>query len=234
MKTSILARSLIASLLSGLAATAFAHDAWIEARGDGYVVLYGHGDKQEAYAPAKVKAVAAVDAKGVPLPATQEAGADAVRVALRGQPSVATLHFDNGIWTKTTDGSKNLPKAEVPGAISAMHSVKFGKTVFAWSPQAARPQGQQLEIVPLAATAPAAGSQLPVQVLWEGKPLAGAKIVRSEYSKEKPIETDAEGKASVPLVAGKQMLTTSHKRDLVHDPRADAYSVSANLIFDAR
>lgn len=233
MKQSIIAHTLAAALLSGLAAAAFAHDAWIEARGDGYVVLYGHGDKQESYASTKVKAVTAIDAKGAPLAMAKDA-ADPVRVTVRGQPALLTLHFDNGIWTKTTDGSKNLPKSEVPGAISATHSVKFGKTVLAWNVQTSQPQGQQLEIVPLAASAPAAGGSLPVQVLWEGKPLPGAKLVRSEYSKEKPIETDADGKAAVPVAAGRQMIAVSHKKDLAGDPRADSYSVSANLGFEIR
>ncbi|MDO8932676.1 MAG: DUF4198 domain-containing protein [Rhodocyclaceae bacterium] len=225
---------LFAVVAFALAGNALAHDAWIEARGAGYVVLYGHGDKQEGYAPAKVKTVTAIDAKGAALPVTKETETDSVRVMVRGRPALATVHFDNGFWSKTTDGSKNLPKNEVPGAISAMHSVKFGKTVFAWSEAVTKPQGLQLEIVPLVATTPAAGKPLPVQILWEGKPLAGAKIVRSEYSKEAPTETDAEGKATLPVVAGRQTLAVSHKHELANDARADSYTASANLIFDAR
>ncbi|MCC7313001.1 MAG: DUF4198 domain-containing protein [Sulfuritalea sp.] len=225
---------LLSAALLALSGKVLAHDAWIEARGAEYVVLYGHGDKSESYAPAKVKAVSAIDAKGQPLPVVKEAGAESLRVTLKGQPALATLHFDNGYWSKTTEGSKNLPKNEVPGVLSAMHSVKFGKTIFAWTAVASKPQGLQLEIVPLASSAPEAGKEITVQVLWEGKPLSGAKITRSEYSKEKPIETDAEGKARVPVVAGRQMLGTSHKHDLSNDPRADSYSVSANLVFTAR
>jgi nickel transport protein len=218
----------------GLAWSAFAHDAWIEPRDGAYVVLYGHGDKHEGYAPAKVKAVAAADGAGATLPLSLASGKEDARFTVQGQPALVTLHFDNGIWTKTTEGSKNLPKNEVPGALSSSHSIKFGKTILAWTSAATKPQGQQLEILPLSATAPAAGGTLPVQILWEGKPLAGAKLVRSAYSKEKPIEADADGKAAVPVTAGRQMVSVSQKQDLVGNPQADTLSVAANLVFEAR
>lgn len=225
---------LLSAALLLLAGKTPAHDAWIEGRGAEFVVLYGHGEKTNGYAPAKVKAISAVDAQGMPLSVEKKVAAESLSVTLKGRPVLVTLHFDNGYWSKTTEGTKNLPRNEAPGALSAMHSVKFGKTILAWEAVATRPQGLQLEIVPLSASAPQSGKEMTVQVLWEGKPLAGAKIVHAEYGKKKPIEADAEGKARVPVVAGRQMLGTSHKLDLAGDPRADTYSVSANLVFEAR
>ncbi len=213
---------------------AHAHDAWSEARDTGYAVIFGHDGKLEGYAPAKVKAIAAVDGKGAALAVKQTATADGVTFTVAGKPALTTLEYDNGFWSKTTEGLKNLPKNEVPGAISASHAMKFGKTVFAWGPVATKAQGQQLEIVPLTATAPAAGKSLPVQVLWQGKPLAGAKVGRMDYDKEPPATTDAEGKASVAVIAGSQILTVGHRQALANDARADSYSVSANLRFEAR
>ncbi len=213
---------------------AHAHDAWIEAREAGYAVVFGHDGKLESYVPAKVKAITAVDGKGTVLRIKQAITADAVTFTVDGKPALITLHFDNGFWSKTTEGSKNLPKSEAPGAISASHAVKFGKTVFAWSPVVLKPQGQPLEIVPLSATAPVAGKSLPVQVMWQGKPLAGAKITRADDEKRAPVTTDAEGKAFVPVAAGRQILTVSHKHELANDPRADSYSAAANLLFEVR
>lgn len=225
---------LIVAALAGTALSARSHDAWIAARGDAYAVLYGHGEQVEAYAPAKVKSLSALDAKGTAIAVKRQDSSDAVRATLPQAPSLMTLHFDNGYWSKTAGSdatSKNLPKNEVPGAVNAVHSVKYGKTVFAWSAAVTKPQGQRLELVPLSAAAPAAGKPLSVQVLWDGKPLAGAKLVRAEYSKEAPIEADAEGKAQVPVVAGEQTLSVNRKRDLANDPRADSESISANLVF---
>lgn len=236
MKTMYSKHFPVAALLAGLlpASPVLAHDAWVEARDGGYVVLYGHGDKLESYAPVKVLSLTAADAAGKPLGVKYDAATAPVAARVGGQPALLALSFDNGYWTKTTEGSKNLPKNEVPGAISAGHSVKFGKTVLAWSAAATKPQGARLEIVPLAASAPQAGKTLPVCVLWEGKPLPGAKIVRSGYSKEAPIVADAEGRADVPVTAGRQMIVVNHKIELANDPHADSYSAAANLVFEVR
>ncbi|MEN3363310.1 MAG: hypothetical protein V7606_584 [Burkholderiales bacterium] len=219
--------------IAALSVPAHAHDAWTEARGEGYAVVFGHDGKLEKYAPSKVKAIAAVDAKGAALNVKQQTVAEVVTFTVAGKPVLATLRYDNGFWSKTTDGSKNLPKNEVPGAISGSHAVKFGKTLYTWAPAVTKPQGQQLEIVPLSATAPAAGKTMPVQVMWQGKPLAGAKVVRADTD-QAPVATDAQGKAAVAVGTGRQMLTVSHKHDLANDPRADTYSVSANLMFEIR
>ena len=227
---------LAAVALTATVLSAQAHDAWVDTQGDAYAVIYGHADKAEAYAPAKVKALVALDAKGTPLAIKRQDSGEAVRATLPQAPSLMTVHFDNGYWSKAGDDqpSKNLPKNEVPGAVSAVHSVKYGKTIFAWSPAATKPQGQRLELVPLSAVAPTAGKSLPVQVLWDGKPLAGAKLVRAEYSKEAPIEAGADGKAQVPVAAGKQTLSVNRKQDLANDPKADSESISANLVFTAQ
>lgn len=228
-------RSFPAALCAGLflSLPALAHDAWVEPRDGAWVVLYGHGDKIEAYAPEKVRALTAADANGAALTVSLDAAASPLRARVGGQTALLAVHFDNGYWTKTTEGSKNLPKNEVPGALGASHSVKFGKTLLAWSVAATRPQGARLEIVPLAATAPRAGGTLPVRVLWDGKPLAGAKLARAGHGKEAPVEADAEGRAEVPVAAGRQMIVVNHKVALQNDARADHYSAAANLVFES-
>ncbi|WP_020656461.1 DUF4198 domain-containing protein [Massilia niastensis] len=224
------------ALVLGIAAlsslSAQAHDAWTETRGAGYAVVFGHDGKLEEYDPAKVKQLAAVTGSGAPLKVAQAAGSSGVTFTLAGKPALVTLNYDNGFWTKTTDGQKNLPKNEVPGAISASHALKFGKTVYAWGPAAIKAQGQDLEIVPLSAKAPVAGKPVEVQVMWQGKPLAGAKITRVIGGPEISALTDASGKASLATVTGKQVLSVSHKQDLPNDPRAEVLSMSANLMFD--
>jgi nickel transport protein len=213
---------------------AYAHDAWSEARGASYAVVFGHDGKLEDYAPTKVKEIVAVDANGALLKVTQTATANGVTFALAGKPALVTLNYDNGFWSKTTAGLKNLPKNQVPGAIGASHAVKFGKTVYAWGPAVMNARGQDLEIVPVSSNAPVAGKPLAVQVMWQGKPLAGAKIARVEGGPETSALTDASGKATLAVVRGKQVLSVSHKQDLPNDPRADLLTMSANLAFEAR
>lgn len=209
-----------------------AHDAWTEARGAGYAVVFGHDGKLEDYAPAKVKELVAVDAGGAPLKIAQAATAGGLTFTVAGKPALVALNYDNGFWTKTTEGLKNLPKNEIAGAISASHAVKFGKTVYAWGPAATKARGQVLEIVPASPNAPVAGKPVEMQVMWQGKPLAGAKISRVIGGPEISALTDASGKATLAAVRGKQVLSVSHKQDLPNDPRAEVVSMSANLMFE--
>ncbi len=221
-------------LVAGMTPVAQAHDAWIEPRDGGYVVLYGHGEKLESYAADKVKSVRAVDGKGRPMAVRVEAAAQPVRVRPKGRPALFVLHFDNGFWSQTTDGWKNVPKNETQNPLASSHAVKFGKTVLAWNAATPKPQGLQLEILPLSDRQPAAGDSLPVQVRWEGAPLVRARITRAEYGGEKVFETDADGKASLPVLSGRQLIEVTHTKDLPNDSRADVYAASANLVFFSR
>lgn len=212
-------------------AQASAHDAWIEPAGDGYAVRYGH-EKAEAYDPAKVKMLAAHAADGASLPLERRTESDGLRFTVRGKPALLALHFDNGFWSKTAEGSKNVPKTEAPGATHSVHSLKYGKFMLDWSPFTAKPLGQRLEIVPLAEAVPRPGTVLAVRVLWEGRPLAGVKIGKGEYALN--AVTDAEGKAMLPVGSGLQTVWVGRRAPLDNDPRADTLSVSALLRFEAR
>jgi len=227
-----LSLSILASAAVALPA-AQAHDAWPVAQEGGYAIVYGHQGKQENYVNEKVRQIAAFDAQGQALRAERHDTDKGVHFTVQGEPAVLTLEFDNGYWSKTTRGSVNLPKNEAEGALSAAHVVKFSKTVLGFSPAAATARGQQLEILPLSAQAPKAGDALPVQVLWDGKPLPHARLMRG-HDDEKPVSTDAQGKASLPVESGRQAWSVMHKQALQGDPKADEYSASANLIFQVQ
>jgi len=213
--------------------SAQAHDAWPVAQDGGYAVVYGHLGKQETYAGDKVRRIQAFDAQGQALQTARHDTDKGVHFTVQGEPAVLMLEFDNGYWSKTTKGSVNLPKNEAEGALSASHAVKFSKTVLRFSPAAASAHGQRLEIVPQESGAPKAGGALPVRVLWDGEPLPDAKLMRG-HDDEQPVVTDAQGKASLPIEAGRQAWSVMHKQALREDPRADEYSASANLIFQAQ
>nr|WP_145546491.1 DUF4198 domain-containing protein [Variovorax boronicumulans] len=216
-------------LLTLAASGAFAHDAWIEPGGGGFAVVFGHDGKLETALASKVLKAQAIDAAGQALPLRQ-AG---LKVEVQGKPSLLLLHYDNGFWSRTPDGTKSGPMNEVPGALGGSHALKYGKTVQVWDAQASRPQGLPVEIVPQATQAPTVGSQLPVQVLWDGQPLAGAVLSWQEGGQDKDTKADAQGRASVPVAKGRQMVSVSARRPLANDARADTLSVSSALVFEA-
>lgn len=221
------------TLTAALCLQAQAHDAWPVAQGDGYKVVYGHYDKPEDYAVDKVRRIQAFDAHNRSLRTTQRTAGDGVYFTVQGQPAVLTLEFDNGYWSKTTQGSVNLPRNAVDGALSTAHVVKFSKTVLHFGTAATAARGQRLEIVPQGEAAPKADGTLTVQVLWDGQPLPGAKLMRG-HGDEKAVVADAQGKASLPVEAGRQVWSVMHRQPLQGDPGADDYSASANLIFQAQ
>lgn len=213
-----------------------AHDAWVDARGIDFVVRYGHGAKTEAYAPAKVQQLSAIDAEGRPLLLTRHVDGQHLRFTASATPALLALHFDNGYWSKTGAAdarSQNVAKNDLPGAVTGSHSVKYGKTIVRWTRAVLQPMGLPLEIVPTGAQAPVAGGTVAVQVLWHGQPLAGTRIGLAA-DKDNRTLTDAQGHAVVPVGAGRQMLVVQHSLPLPGDPRADKRNLASNLLFDAR
>lgn len=231
----LLPTTLLALALCGTSAQA--HDVWVQPQGQGLVVLYGHGEQHEAYDRLKLKTLTALDAQGQALPlhrlpATGQGTPVAVQV--EGRPALTLMVFDDGFWTKTEEGWKNLPKNGVTGPLQSAYEMTLGKTVLDWGPQATRVHGLPLEIVPLSAQAPARGGQLALRVLWEGKPLAGAKIALPGPGKPAPAQTDAQGRASIPVVGGQQIVSVSHRLVPQNEPRTDALAYKANLVFVGR
>lgn len=216
---------------------ASAHDAWIALPPAGPEIRFGHVGEPEALDATRVRQVEALDADGKVLTVVQVPGERAVRLTIEGRAALIALAYDNGYWTRApgASASVNLPRNEVAGARSGAHVVKFGKTVVQWSPVVTRPLGQVLEIVPLAESAPAAGDRLAVRVLWQGRPLAGARVLYDSAAARPPVaRADDTGRAEVPVSRGSQFLSVSHRAPLADDPRADSESVSANLVFEGR
>lgn len=222
----------LAAAWAMLSAPASAHDAWVELSGPKHAVLFGHG-AGDRYDVKKVRHVAAWGRDGQALAVRTAADGSPVQVETQGGPAALwTLEFDNGFWVRQEGRSRNVPRTEVPGPVeSSSRALKFGKTVLAWTEHTARPVGQRLEIVPQAHQAPSAGQPLAVLVLYEGRPLAGAKVAVQGPGDghDGPVATtDAQGRATVTLLKGPQFVTTSHSVPYP-GPEAERDNLAANL-----
>ena len=118
---------------------------------------------------------------------------------------------------------------EVPGAVSAVWAKKTGKYLVQWNALAAKPVGLQLEIVPTSATPPKPGETITLQVLWEGKPIEGIKVSKSEHAAGE--KTDANGRAIYKVDAGRNFVWAERRTKVSGDPRHDSLAVASNLIF---
>lgn len=100
--------------------------------------------------------------------------------------------------------------------------------------------GQQLEILPVAdPLAARAGDALPFQLLFDGKPLAGA-LVKAWHKRGRQtlivrVRSDAEGKAMFELpYAGSWMISVVHMIPATDDKEIDWDSHWGNLTFELR
>ena len=99
-----------------------------------------------------------------------------------------------------------------------------------------QPIGQILEIVPLESPfGMVEGDALPVQVLWRGEPLEGARLSVARPFAEgdtEIIKTDADGTAVIELKQGSRyLLSVVWGVPAPHDARADYFTIFSSLTF---
>jgi cobalt/nickel transport system permease protein len=219
----------LASLLAGAAVCA--HDYWIEKSGNGYTVVYGHGDKRTEYDPANVKRLTVYDKAGKPVEFRKEVQGKVLTVYPSGPASLIVADLDSGYWSKTIYGWKNLPKRKASRVVEAVRTFHYSKSVVSWGDTAGRPvDGMRLDIIPLKNPFDLRGGEtVPVKVLYDGKPLAGATV---EGDHEKVASTDNDGITKVPLKKGRNLLTVERKEPLSGDPDADSVSITTTLTFE--
>jgi len=225
---------LLLSVASGGLPVAAAHDFWIESSGKGYVVVFGHGKSREDYDPEKIKNVTGYDAQGRSMAVSREKQGKTVVLRALETPSMLVVEIDNGYWSKTIYGWKNLPKRKASRVVEAERSINYSKTLLAWSVSARRPvEGAALDIVPLSDPFQSkAGETLLVEVLRNGKPLPDIEVLGSDH--DRVASTDREGRARVPLAKGFQVISITHKEALKGDPDADFATTTATLTFEVK
>lgn len=163
----------------------------------------------------------------------QTPGEGLSRISAPLDAALLALEFDNGFYSKTTQGTVNKPKNEAPGAVSELWAKKTSKYVVQWNAAVQKPLGMQLEIVPLSASLPKAGDTLTLQVLWDGVPVEGLKVSKGEHDSGE--KTDANGRATYRVQPGRNFIWTERRVKVSGDadPRYDSLAVATNLVFVA-
>ncbi|MGP0088237.1 MAG: DUF4198 domain-containing protein [Steroidobacteraceae bacterium] len=212
-----------------LGVAASAHDIWITITGPAdarrAVINYGHPYDRPPAVADKIIDIFAITTSG------QESLIKGLTTAREGELFVVetppfrddgrtllAVRYDNGYWIKTADGYRNATRREVPDPLDSLWSMKFGKALTGPGAPWDRVLGHDLEIVPLSDPLMVErGQTLRVRVLFHGKPLAGAKVERSDGLTAVPeddiprFSTDAEGVAAIPIVnSGPTQLVIDH------------------------
>ena len=172
---------------------------------------------------------------------------DFVTTAAVGEGSYVAVSGRQAQWyTKSPEGSQDKPKNQVPGATACIRSAKYAKAIVNLGKAAgdvSQPVGQNLEIVPLANPGSLkAGHELPIRVLFEGKPLGGCQIFATfaGFSPEGNVfafaaKTDKQGQAKVKAWhPGRWLVLAKHEVPFADPAQCDKFHHSAALTFDLR
>lgn len=224
-----------AGALSPLAAQA--HGVWVAQRTGQWALVLGEGPVDDEYQVHSVKSVQGRAADGSAAPVALKP--QARNVLLDASPGLASvaLAFEDGYWSQGAEGKwVTGPRSQVPMAKKVGYYMMYTTTVLGPATGGpAQPFGLPLEIVPLAdPLSLKRGQRLAVQVLFEGRALAGA-MVRADYIGDthgRPLKTDARGRVQVRLgSSGLNVIKASHARARTDRTEADEDGFSATLAF---
>jgi len=199
MKRAVVLLTLV-TLALGAPTAAGAHDLWLESGANGWQLKCGHrpgghgGATTLPLPPERILAATALvatgDTLGLPLTAARAGNWPATAPAL-------LVVTSSGVWTRGTEGTRNLPPSAVAHPLASWRSVESVKGIASWLPALARPLTRWLELVPTSdPLRVAAGDKLGLIAYREGRPVPGVTVA---YAGETRGVTDAEGRINIRL-----------------------------------
>ncbi len=232
-----LARAACLLLLAGLGGTpAFAHGVWVAQRASELALVLGEGALDESYEPRQVREVKAFTAAGAPAQVVLQPRQRNLVVEPAADAAVLTMAVEDGFWSQGADGKwVSGSRAQMPDARKAGHYMKYGTTLLKPVAMPFKPLGAALEIVPLAdPMALRRGQRLPIRVLSNGQPVAGAAVIGDFIGNVAGprVKTDRAGRATVVLGSdGLNVLAVSLVKPRADRREADEDGLEATLAF---
>lgn len=213
-----------------------AHGVWAAQRDGALAVIYGEGQAEEAYDPARITNVRAWLPNGEATGWRSEIRSGQLFIDAAGAARLA-LQFDAGEWTQTAQNDW-LPGGRgsaVPEAKLTYRLLRFANVLLSATGERAMPSGMPLEIQALADPLRLGkGQSLPVRILLRGKPLAGAKVIADFINDEEaaPVIADDDGIARVRLSSNRlNVLQTGYTEACAEPCAVDRNAYSATLAF---
>lgn len=207
LTANIFVKVLMASMAGAaalLASTAEAHGIWFAQRSTQLALIYGVGadDLDAVKRFPLVQNIAGYDADWKPVPTSLRVDGPLVIVDSEDKTSVVAAVMFNGIWSKTPDGEWHKKgRDEVPNATISEKNFKYAVHVTGPLSQPIPPlAGQTLQIVPVNVPLPAMmGQPLKLRVLFQGKPVAGARVLTDMVNDPdgKQAKTAADGTVTI-------------------------------------
>ena len=182
----------------------FAHGIWFAQRARQVAMIYGVGadDLDMVKRLPLVESVSAFDASYKPVKATLRAAGPVVLVEVEAPSMLLVAVLQNGTWSRKGEGAfEKKGRDEMPDATLSEKTMKYAVSIQGTldAPIPALPT-QVLQIVP--ATLPTTlGTPLTYTVLFNGKPVKGARVIADMVGDPdaREIETGTDGRVTMPV-----------------------------------
>jgi len=226
-------------LLAGIlvAGNVTAHGIWVEQRRGNLELVYGDGPADDAYKTSKLRGAWGYDRSGDAVVVRAQHLESHVRLLPQGPVAAIAASYSNGYYTRDAEGKfLNRRRSEVPGATYGSSNWKYTLTIL--QPGARIPA--KIDEVKLLVrpekdpTTVKAGETLPVQVLYDGKPVADVEL-KTDYKgnpQDTGAKTDKNGRASITVRnRGLNVISASYRSKVDNDPDADEIAMNSTLTF---
>ncbi|MDE1917350.1 MAG: DUF4198 domain-containing protein [Sphingomonadales bacterium] len=195
----VIAASLFASFVN---VPADAHAVWFAQRARQTALIYGVGadDLDSVKRFSFIEKMSGYDANYQPIKVTPRIAGPIVLVDSEQQPTLLSVVFFNGIWSRVNGEFEPKGRDEAPTSTLSEKNYKYSVAIMGPldKPIPALPD-QVLQIVPVGAIPALLGSKMTYQVLYKGKPAVGATVINDLVNDpdQTPVTTDAEGKVTM-------------------------------------
>jgi hypothetical protein len=179
-----------------------AHAVWFAQRGRQTALIYGVGadDLDAAKRFTFIEKMGGYDANYQPVKATPRISGPIVVVDTAQKPTLLSVVFYNGIWSRVNGEFEPKGRDEAPTSTLSEKNYKYSVAIMGPldKPIPALPD-QVLQVVPVGPIPELLGTKMTYRVLYKGKPVAGASVVNDLVNDpdQAPTISDAEGKVTM-------------------------------------
>ena len=200
---SILGAAAVLAVVALATAPAEAHGIYFAQHSRQLALIYGIGadDLDAVKRLPLVESIAGFDAEWKPVPTKLRVAGALLVVDSDDQPTAVAAVMFNGIWSKPPDGEwVKKGRDEVPNSTLSEKNYKYAVHIAGplTTPLPSLP-GQTLQIVPVTAIPEKMDQPLTLRVLFQGKPAAGAQVLRDFVNDpdQKPLKTGKDGTVTI-------------------------------------
>lgn len=188
-----------------LSAAADAHGIWFAQRAKQIALIYGIGadDLDMVKRLPQVESVTAYDGDFQPIKAAARISGPVVLIDTDTQPMLVAAIMPYGIWSRI--GNEEFEKKtlqEMPNATVSTKNIKYAVSIQgALTKPIPALAGHALQIVPAGPIPATLGAPLTYRVLYQGKPLAGARLINDMVNDPdaREVQTGPDGTVTMPV-----------------------------------